>query len=90
MTTVNEKECEVAGLDPKEVLRIARGISKYAKQAQTLGIHVFGGSGTGSLRFPDGWLGDLVLADLDGTFDGGDGGANDFGEDGLMRGESAQ
>jgi hypothetical protein len=87
MAYIHEKECEAAGLDPKEVLRIARGISKYAKQAQALGIQVFGGSGTGSLRFPDGWNGDLVLADLDGTFDGGDGKANDFGDDGLMRGE---
>jgi hypothetical protein len=82
----NFDECDAAGLDTKEVERIARGISRYTKQAQKLGIQVFGGTGSGSLRFDDGNGGRLVVADLDGNFDGGDGGTVDSG-DGLLRGE---
>lgn len=82
----NFDECEAAGLDINEVERIAKGISRYAKQAQKLGIQVFGGTGSGSLRFDDGNAGRLVLADLDGNFDGGDGGTPESA-DGLLRGE---
>lgn len=85
MAYVNEKECEAAGLDPKEVERIARGLSRYAKQAQKLGITVFGGS-PGSLRADDGQEQKLIIADLDGSFDGGCGAASCDSE-GLLRGE---
>lgn len=81
-------ECEAAGLDPKEVERIAKGISRYVKQAEALGLKVFGGSGSGSLRFEDGGPGALVVADLDGDYDGGEGGT-DYHTDGLQRGETA-
>lgn len=80
-------ECHAAGLDPKEVRKIADGLSRYARQAEKLGICIFGGSGTGSLRFKDGEDGSLVIADLDGHFDGGDG-SQDIAPDGLMRGEA--
>lgn len=87
-----ENECEAAGLDPKEVERIAKGLSRYARQADKLGIGIFGGSGSGSLRFrdeagkniEDGRA--LVIADIDGQFDGGDGACDDAA-DGLLRGE---
>ncbi len=85
---INENECRAAGLDPVEVAKIARGLSRYAKQAQALGLCVFGGSGSGSLRFDDGGGGALKLADLDGSFDGGDGACGP-GDDGLLRGEYA-
>lgn len=88
---VNEDECEAAGLDPKEVERIAKGLSRYAREARKLGIEIFGGSGTGSLRFDDGKPpGRLIIAFLDGHFDGGDGGQGSSTEnqDGLIRGES--
>jgi hypothetical protein len=49
---------------------------------------VFGGSGSGTLRFVDGGNGALVVADLDGLFGGGDG-ANNSRDDGLLRGEYA-
>lgn len=81
---VNRKECQAAGLDPAEVARIARGLSRYAKPAQSLGVQVFGGGGGGQLRFCDGGSGDLILADLD----GGDG-ASSHDADGLLRGEYA-
>lgn len=86
---VFEDECHAAGVDPKEVARIARGLSRYAKEAQTLGLEIFGGSGFGSLRAEHDRsnLGRLVLASLDGMYDGGDG-AYGPDDDGLMRGES--
>jgi hypothetical protein len=42
---VNREECEAAGLDAKEVERIAKGLSRYAKQADALGMEIFGGTG---------------------------------------------
>lgn len=84
---VNEDECKAAGVDAKEVKRIAKGLSRYARQAEKLGINIFGGSGTGSLRSEDGESRKLVLAYLDGDFGGGDGGTS-RGLDGLERGES--
>jgi hypothetical protein len=61
---------------------IAMRISRAAKEAEMLGLSVFGGSGCGSLRA----AGQVIVADLDGSYDGGDGGAQ-VGEDGLFRGE---
>jgi hypothetical protein len=81
------EECEAAGLDPKEVRRIANGLSRYGKQAKELGLTIFGGSGSGSLRFRDDpEKGALIVARLDGMYDGGDGGEEDH-HDGLSRGE---
>lgn len=77
-----------AGLDPKEVRRIAAGLSRYAREAAALGLEIFGGSGTGDLRTEaDARRAGLILARLDGSFNGGDG-ASDYDEDGLLRGES--
>ncbi|GLF10542.1 hypothetical protein [Pseudomonas aeruginosa] len=84
---VNDDECHAAGVDPAEVARIARGLSRYARVAERLGLVIFGGS-TGSLRFNDGGDGALILASLDGDYDGGDGACGP-GADGLMRGEYA-
>lgn len=61
---VNDAECEAAGLDPEEVKRIATGLSRYAKKAEALGLQIFGGTGTGSLRFDDGGPGKLVVAEI--------------------------
>lgn len=74
---VNEELCIKFGLDPKEVSSIARRLSRAAKEAEALGLEVFGGSGTGSLRY---WKAEMKgpghndVAYLDGHFDGGDGG----------------
>lgn len=66
-------KCEELGLDPKLVESIARRISVAATEARSMGLKVFGGSGTGSLRlFGKGCSGEV--ATLDGVFDGGDGG----------------
>ena len=89
MVHVNIEECEAAGLDHKEIERIARGLSRYGKQAEALGVTIFGGPGAGSLRFRDesdpGHA--LIVADIDGDFDGGDGGQTPHSIDGLLRGE---
>lgn len=86
MSYENTDECLAAGLDPAQVRRIAKGLSRYAKEAKSLGVEVFGGSGFGQLRFDDGGDGKLIVAELDGLFDGGDG-ASGPRDDGLMRGE---
>lgn len=72
---VNEKECEKAGLDSKEVEKIAKNLSKYCKQAKKLGLEIFGGSGEGYLRFFDNQSSKaLIVANLDSdNWNGGDG-----------------
>lgn len=79
-----------SGLDEKKVASIARRLSKVAKEADTMGITIFGGSGSGSLRIYNSDDGiearPLVLAELDGHFDGG-GGACWKDEEGCLRGE---
>ena len=88
MSSINIEECDAARLDHAEVLRISRGLSRYARQAESLGIQIFGGSHGGTLRFRDDpSKGALIIADLDGCFDGGAGDQTDYG-DGLIRGES--
>jgi hypothetical protein len=84
---VFESACERVGLDPAEVLRIARGLERFALQAQALGLQVFAG-GSGSLRFHDNRdLPPLILVtSLRGNWDGGDGGCM-TDDEGFLRGE---
>lgn len=84
---INEEEIESVGLDPKKVLSLARRLSNAALEAQNLGIKIFGGSGNGTLRFDtnDGKAA-LVLAHMNGNFDGGDG-QEVRDSEGLWRGE---
>lgn len=90
--SVNENECSFAGLDPTKVASIARRIGAAAKEARAMGLTVFGGSGTGTLRWhgentTDYRLGALIVAKIDGgSWDGGDG-AEHTDEHGLTRGE---
>lgn len=72
--TVNEEECEAAGLDPKEVLRIARGITRYMRMADKLGLELYGASGVGHLCSRDESGDKVIVADLAplGLYDGGD------------------
>lgn len=83
---INHKACEKVGLNIKKVQSIARRISKAAKEAEELGIDIFGGSGTGSLRFDDNGERNLIIGYIDGVFDGGDGGSMEDDE-GFLRGE---
>ena len=72
---VDDDKCAELGCDVKKVASVARRLSKAAKEANVMGLKVFGGSGSGSLRvFNRGANGDVAI--LDGVFDGGDGGDN--------------
>ena len=80
----NEDECRAVGIDPAEVRRLANRLNRAGRDARRLGLSIFGGSGSGSLRHGS----QIVVADLEGhNWDGGDG-ACLRGADGLMRGES--
>jgi hypothetical protein len=73
---IEEDKCEQFGLDPRKVASIARRLSRAALEAEAMGLTVFGGSGTGTLRYHRaGSVGQQnTVAKLDGGFDGGDGG----------------
>lgn len=76
MSYVRDERCEEFGLDRKKVAGLTRRISKAAREAHEMGLVVFGGSGAGTLRFNRSAFGGerTSVADLDGHFDGGDGG----------------
>lgn len=86
----NIAECEKAGIDPKDIERIIRGLEKYGRQAEKIGVTIFGGSGSGTLRIHDSNGPEsmpLILGSiLGGSFDGGDGSECEDDE-GFMRGE---
>lgn len=89
MPYVNEEECRIVGVCPDEIKRLAKRISSAAKALEKMGCGIFGGSGTGTIRWADcGEKGDIILAGLEGVFDGGDG-ATHVDEDGVERGEAA-
>lgn len=86
MIHANENECVAAGLDPDEVERIARRINRAAKDARALGLEVFGGSTSGSLRTIEAGP-QLIVAEMPGgCWSGGDGASRED-ENGLLRGE---
>lgn len=89
---VNERECEVAGLDPQAVARIARRLERAAKAAEGLGLQIFGGSGSGDLRVLGSEIGGrlggyIVVAEISGGAWSGGEGTSSKGPDGLIRGE---
>ena len=92
MSNANVEECYKAGFNDEQIKKIesiARRISRACKEAEEMGIFLFGGSGSGSLRFDDGGEGALELvACIDGIIDGGDG-ATHQDDEGLWRGEFA-
>lgn len=70
---VDDEACARFGLDIKRVESIARRIAKAAAEARALGLIIFGGSGSGSLRKAGGGA-QNEIASLGSNFDGGDGG----------------
>ena len=88
---INEAECEAAGISVAQIRSIGHRIERAAKEANTIGVQIFGGS-CGSLRFDTG-INDkngsstIILATgIGGNWSGGDG-AEHIGADGLMKGE---
>jgi hypothetical protein len=87
---LHEDEIKAAGLEPQAVAALARRLERAAKDARKMGLTVFGGTGTGTLRFNDDQWNPtnrpLILADIEGPWDGGDG-ASWTDDAGLLRGE---
>lgn len=82
-----ENECVAAGLDIKKVEALAKRLERAGLDAEKLGLFIFGGSGSGTLRFSRQDKAPLIIADwLGGNFDGGDG-AEDEDDEGLAVGE---
>ncbi len=85
---INEEECIAAGLDIRKISSLSRRLSRISREVGELGLVIFGGSGSGSLRYDDGTgKGKLIVAEFGtSTFDGGDGGCS-RDDSGLLRGE---
>ena len=88
MAYVNERECKAAGKDPRRVKELADELYRISVRMKRMGVYVFGGSGSGSIRAKsEGDDRPLILAGFSGYgFDGGDGAEREDG-DGLLRGE---
>lgn len=68
-----KKECEVAGVSVQDIERIARNISRYARELKAMGAVVFGGTDPSiQIWVPEVGGDRVVLAELHGSFDGGD------------------
>lgn len=88
MIYADEKSCRAAGVDPKKVESLARRLNKLGKEAEKMGLFIFGGSGTGTLRTEKEYdHGQIVVGVISygGTWDGGDGGIRE--NDGIQYGE---
>ena len=86
------EECYRSGIDSNEVSEIAAAIERQVEKLRGMGLHVFGGTGAGTIRLasPDPNDGrDYILAELGCGFDGGDG-ATHLDEEGLLRGEAGK
>ena len=89
---VREEECAFAGVDDARVKALTRRLASCAKEAKSLDLQIFGGTGTATLRarVDDQRSGGLIVAEIGGptVWDGGDG-ATHIADDGLMYGEGA-
>ena len=83
--TIYESSCRLVGVTPESAASLARRLESVARDAQRLGLIVFGGAVGGSLR-ANTMTGPVVVASVAGSWDGGDGGMVDD-EAGIMRGE---
>ncbi len=88
---IYEDAIDKVGLDVQKVESIANRISTAAREADGLGLKIFGGTGSGTLRFDDNPESVetelLIIAELDGIcWDGGDGATRED-SDGYLRGE---
>lgn len=83
----DEDSCLAAGVDPKKVDALAKKLSRLASEVEAMGLYIFGGSGSGSLRTVKTYEhGQIVVANLDvNIWDGGDGGVRIF--NGVQYGE---
>lgn len=87
MIYADEESCRAAGVDPKKVESIARRLTKLGKEADGIGLFIFGGNGCGTLRtWKETEEGQIVVAHLGSvSWDGGDGAIREV--DGVQYGE---
>jgi hypothetical protein len=82
---VNLMECKAAKVDAGKVRDLAKRLSACGLEAQRMGLVIFG-SGEGRIQQLRGDY-PLVVAYIDGAFDGGAGIPSSDGPDELIRGE---
>lgn len=70
---VDEDYCAELGLDAAKVLSAVRRLNKAARELEAMGLTIYGGAGAGTVR-DMGHNPAKHIAELDGRFDGGDGG----------------
>ena len=88
MIYADEESCLAAGVDPMKVESIARRLDKLGREADKMGLFIFGGSGSGTLRTQESYNNrNIVVASfgMGGEWDGGDGATTTI--DGVMYGE---
>lgn len=86
--TLNVDECKAIGVDQKAVRKLAARLERCAMDARKLGLTIFGGAHSGDLRSTADINADqrrVIVAHMDGPWDGGDGGCSLF--NGLECGE---
>lgn len=84
---INEEEVLAANLPLRSVKELLLKLESAGRLADKLGVTIFGGSGTGSLRTRDSGERSLILGFIQhGSWDGGDGHCYPDSA-GLMRGE---
>lgn len=84
---VNERECEAVGISHNTVRLIAKHLNAAARLASAHNVVIFGGAHSGSIRkHREHEDRAFILADIEGPFDGGDGGCYPD-QDGYIRGE---
>ena len=84
MGMIYDNAVEEKKIDEKKLESIVRRLSKIGREMDKMGLQLFGGSGSGTLRTSD----HTIIADIDGAgcFDGGDGGCR-VDDKGILRGE---
>ena len=83
-----EESCKAAGVDPIKVESLARRLHKLGIEAHKMGLFIFGGSGSGTLRTEESYNNRNIVVASFGKgmeWDGGDGATTTI--DGVMYGE---
>jgi hypothetical protein len=94
MVYLNENECDFVGYSEakrRKITRLATEIERAAKQLSKMGIQIFAGGSSTTLRYLDekhteGYGAVIIGGISGGCWDGGDGGSENDGE-GILRGE---
>ena len=79
--------CIAARVSQKKVESLANRLEKLGKEAEKMGLHIFGSSGSGTVRTRDCGIGrSIIVARIcAGYWDGGDGGEREI--EGVWYGE---